>query len=138
VVFWGDRALIPLVAGDRITIYHGSGRTGRDGGLELHVGAGGFIRVQPPSAAQEIEMDGTIIVTREGTFLDDGRERFLLSGEHPHGHEVLVRGTRSGDRITAISVEEREPDPAAVRERIHAVTGMGADNTFTLHGRQDI
>ncbi|MGB4235881.1 MAG: nucleic acid-binding protein [Methanoregulaceae archaeon] len=138
VVFWGDRALIPIVAGDRITIYQGSGRTGRDGGLELHVGAGGFVRVQPPSAGQEFEMDGTIIVTREGTFIDDGSERFLLSGEHPHGHEVRVRGFRSGDRITAVVVEEREPDPAAVRDRICTAAGMSADNTFTLHGRQDI
>lgn len=139
VVFWGDRALIPLVPGDRIAIYQGSGRIGRNGGIELHVGGNGFVRVLPPATEEEIEMEGTIIVTREGTFLDDGRNRFLLSGEHPHGHEVSVRGLLSGDRITAVSVEEREPDPAAVRDRIRALTGsLAADNTFTLHGRQDI
>ncbi len=139
VVFWGDRALIPLVPGDRIAIYQGSGRIGRDGGLELHVGGGGFVRVLPAAAGGEIEMDGTIIITREGTFLDDGKNRFLLSGEHPHGHEVRVRGLLSGDRITALSVEEREPDPVAIRNRIRTLEGgLAADNTFTLHGRQDI
>lgn len=138
-VLWGDRALIPLVTGDRITLYQGSGRTGRDGGVELHVGGGGFVRVLPPAAQKEVEINGTIIISREGTFLDDGHEQFLLTGEHPHGHEVLVRGFRSGDRITVISVEEREPDPAAVREQLRTVAGsLAADNTFTLHGRQDI
>lgn len=139
VVLWGDRALIPLLPGDRIAVYQGSGRIGRDGGLELHVGGNGFVRVLPEAAEEEIGMEGTIIVTREGTFLDDGRSRFLLSGEHPHGHEVSVRGLLSGDRIIAVSVEEREPDPAAVRDRIRTLIGsLAADNTFTLHGRQDI
>jgi len=139
VVFWGDRALIPLVPGERIAIYQGSGRTGRNGGLELHVGGSGFVRVFSPAAEEEIEMEGTIIVTREGTFLDDGNERFLLSGEHPHGHEVRVRGLLSGDRITPVSVEDREPDPAAIQARMRTLTAsLAADNTFTLHGRQDI
>ncbi|NYT17454.1 MAG: nucleic acid-binding protein, partial [Methanomicrobiales archaeon] len=139
VVFWGDRALIPLVPGDRIAIYQGSGRTGRDGGLELHVGGSGFVRVCTPAAEEEIESAGTIIVTREGTFLDDGSERFLLSGEHPHGHEVRVHGFLSGDRITPVSVEDREPDPAAIQARLRTLAdSLARDNTFTLHGRQDI
>ena len=139
VVFWGDRALIPLVPGDLIAIYQGSGRTGRDGGLELHVGGSGFVRGVTPTAEEEIEKEGTIIVTREGTFLDDGSERFLLSGEHPHGHEVRVHGFLSGDRITPVSVEDREPDPAVIKDRIRMLAdSLATDNTFTLHGRQDI
>ena len=139
VVIWGDRALMPLVPGDHLTLYHGTGRAGKQGGLELHIGGSGFIRVVVQGKEVEIEMEGTVIITREGTFLDNGSERYLLSGEYPHGHEVRVCGLLAGDRITPVSIEEREMDPATILAMVSKLTDCHApDNTFTLHGRQDI
>ncbi len=139
VVVWGNRALVPLVPGDHITLYNGTGRAGKQGGLELHIGGNGFVRVAVKGKEVEIEMDGTVIVTREGTFLDNGSERYLLSGDHPHGHEIRVRGLLAGARITPVSVEERAMDPAAILASVAGFTGCNAPgNTFTLHGRQDI
>ena len=105
VVLWGDQALIPLVVGDRVSLYNAVHRTGRTGDPELHIGSGGFIAVHPTGRPEEIVMEGTAIVTREGTFLDNGTRRFLVSGELPHGYEIRVQGTRSGDRITPVSFE---------------------------------
>jgi replication factor A1 len=139
VVIWGNRALVPLLPGDHLTLYNGTGKAGKQGELELHIGGNGFIRVAVKGEEVEIEMDGTVIVSREGTFLDNGSERFLLSGEHPHGHEIRVRGRLAGDRITPVSVEDRVMDPAVILASVTKLTGCNAPgNTFTLHGRQDI
>ena len=86
-------------------------------------------------------MEGTVIVTREGTFLDDGTVRFLVSGSLPHGHEVRVSGVRSGERITVSSSEDLKKDAAKVPTIAARDSGrhpMTPDNTFTLHGREDI
>ncbi len=139
VVIWGNRALMPLVPGDHVTFYHGTGRAGKQGGLELHIGGNGFIRVAFEGKEAEIEMEGTVLVTREGTFLDNGSERYLLSGDHPHGHEIRVRGFLAGDRITPVTVEERVMDPSTILASLARLTDSNAPgNTFTLHGRQDI
>jgi replication factor A1 len=139
VVIWGNRALVPLVPGEHVKFYHGTGRAGKQGGLEFHIGGNGFIRVAVEGEEKEIEMEGTVIVTREGTFLDNGSERYLLSGDHPHGHEIRVRGLLAGDRITPVSVEERVMDPAVILASVTRLTSCNAPgNTFTLHGRQNI
>ncbi|MDD1706656.1 MAG: OB-fold nucleic acid binding domain-containing protein [Methanoregulaceae archaeon] len=139
IVIWGDRALIPLVPGDHLVLYNSTGRVGKQGGLELHIGGNGFIRVVVERKKVEVEMEGTVIITREGTFIDNGSERYLLSGEYPHGHEIRVWGLLAGDRITPVSVEEREMDPVAILAKVIKLTDSPApDNTFTLHGRQDI
>lgn len=138
-VLWGDRALIPLVTGDQVSLYNARLKPGRTGDPELHVGAGAFIVVAPRGQGEEISMEGTVIVTREGTFLDDGMVRFLVNCSLPHGHEVRVRGIRSGERITVSSCEELEKDAGIVRSRIETLGGpRDPTNTFTLHGRQDI
>jgi replication factor A1 len=118
VVLWGDRALMPLMEGELIALYHATVKSGRDGELELHAGAGGFVRVYLPDSGEEAELEGTVIVTRNGTFLDNGRERFLITGDLPHGHEMKVRGLLSGDRITPHSVEPVQKDPGTIRERL--------------------
>jgi replication factor A1 len=105
VVLWGDRALLPLVRGDRVSLYNAQLKTGRTGDPELHIGAGGFIAAHPAGRPEAIVMEGTVIVTREGTFLDNGADRFLISGDLPHGQEIRVEGMRSGERITPASVE---------------------------------
>ncbi|NTV00845.1 MAG: nucleic acid-binding protein, partial [Methanoregulaceae archaeon] len=105
-VLWGDRALLPLVRGDHVSLYNARLQQGRTGDPELHIGAGGFVAVEPRGQQEEIGMEGTIIVTREGTFLDNGTVRFLVNGSLPHGREVRVRGVRSGERIAVSSFEE--------------------------------
>ena len=124
-VLWGDRALVPLVRGDYLTIYNARLRQGRSGEPELHVGNGGFVVVTPRGLEEEVEMEGTVIATREGTFLDDGKVRYLVNGTLPHGHEFRVRGIRSGERITISTSEELEKDAVKVRSLLSNLTGAG-------------
>jgi replication factor A1 len=138
-VLWGDQALQPLVPGDRIAIYQGTVKKSREGEREVHAGSGSFVRVCLPDPGQETEMEGTVIVTRNGTFLDNGQERFLVSGDLPHGHEVRVKGRLAGERIVPLSLEEVQKDPVAVSlELDRLLAGLDRNNTFTLHGREDI
>jgi replication factor A1 len=138
-VLWGDRAFQPLAEGERITIYHATVKTGRDGELELHAGTGCFVCVCLPNHGHEAVMEGTVIVTRDGTFLDNGRERFLITGDLPHGHEMRVRGRLSGERIIPLSIEELQKDPGVICEQLERLLASpGRNNTFTLHGREDI
>jgi replication factor A1 len=122
-VLWGDRALLPLVRGDQVSLYNARLKQGRTGEPELHIGAGGFVVVAPRGQQEEISMEGTVIVTREGTFLDDGTVRFLVSGSLPHGHEVRVSGVRAGERITVSSFEDLEKDPGKVRSLLETLAG---------------
>jgi replication factor A1 len=124
-VLWGERALLPLVRGDHLTLYNARLRQGRSGEPELHIGSGGFMVVALRGLEEEIEMEGTVIITREGTFLDDGRVRYLVNGTLPHGHEFRVKGVRSGERITISSSEELEKDAAKVRSLLSHFTGAG-------------
>ena len=122
-VLWGDRALLPLVRGDQVSLYNARLKQGRTGEPELHIGAGGFVVVAPRGEEEEITMEGTVIVTREGTFLDDGTVRFLLNGCLPHGHEVRVSGVRSGERITVGSSEDLKKDAGKVRSLLETLAG---------------
>ena len=138
-VLWGDRALMPLVRGDHLSVYNARLKPGRSGEPELHIGTGGFVVVAPRGQEEAIEMEGTVIVTREGTFLDDGRVRFLVNGSLPHGHEFRVMGIRSGERITISSSEEIGKDAGKVRSLLSQLVVPGdSTNTFTLHGHEDI
>src|SRR5512139_1976233 len=64
-VLWGDRALLPLVKGDQVSLYNARLKQGRTGDPELHIGAGGFLTVAPRGHEEEIGIEGTVIVTRE-------------------------------------------------------------------------
>jgi replication factor A1 len=122
-VLWGDRALLPLVPGDHVSLYNARLKLGRTGDPELHIGAGGFVVVAPREQQEEIGMEGTVIVTREGTFIDNGTVRFLVGGSLPHGHEIRVRGIRSGERIKVSSFEELDKDAGKVRSMLEKLTG---------------
>jgi replication factor A1 len=138
-VLWGELALQSLIEGDRITIYNGTGKSGRNGELELHAGTGSFIRVYLPDQGHEAELEGTVIATRNGTFLDNGQERFLLTGDLPNGHEVKVRGRIVGERIIPFSFEEVQIEPGVICQRLEQLLAEpDRNNTFTLHGREDI
>jgi hypothetical protein len=122
-VLWGNRALLPLVQGDRVSLYNARLKQGRAGDPELHIGTGGFVVVAPPGHQEEIWIEGTVIVTRDGTFIDNGTVRFLVGRSLPHGHEVRVKGVRSGERITVGSVEDLEKDAGKVRSLLEKLAG---------------
>ena len=139
VVLWGDRALLPLFRGDHVSLYNARLRPGRTGEPELHAGTGGFVVVSFLGLQEEIGMEGTVIVTREGTFLDDGKMRFLISGSLPHGHEVRIQGVQSGERIAVSSSEDIEKNVNTIQSQLRQLlSACDPTNTFTLHGRQDI
>ena len=98
VVLWGENALIPLAAGDCIEIYHATAKPGRFSEIELGVGRGSALRV-PKETEQPIVFCGTILPGPGCTFIDDGKERYLIDGSIPPGIEVEARGILSGSRI---------------------------------------
>jgi hypothetical protein len=130
---------MPLFRGDHVSLYNARLRLGRTGEPELHAGTGGFVVVSFLGLQEEIGMEGTVIVTREGTFLDDGKMRFLISGTLPHGHEVRIQGVQSGERIAVSSSEDIEKDVNMIQSQLRQLlSACDPTNTFTLHGRQDI
>jgi replication factor A1 len=98
VVLWGENALIPLAMGDCIEIYHAAAKPGRFGDIELGVGRGSALRV-PKETDQPIIFRGTILPGQGCTFIDDGKDRYLIESDFPPGTEVEVTGTLSGSRI---------------------------------------
>ncbi len=98
VVLWGENALIPLTAGECIEIYHATAKPGRFGDIELGVGRGSALRISK-EIEQPIVFCGTILPGQGCTFIDDGKERYLIDGSILPGIEVKVTGILSGSRI---------------------------------------
>lgn len=98
VVLWGDHALIPLEAGNHIEAYHASAKPNRFGAIELAVGRGSALKV-PDDRSRPITFSGTIIPGQGCTFIDNGRERYIIDASFPAGTELQVTGTVSGSRI---------------------------------------
>ena len=100
VVLWGEKALVPVLPGDTVRVYHATAKPGRYGGIELGVGRGSSFQV-PEEESHPIIFEGTVINGPGCTFIDNGIERYLIEGNLPHGGEVQVTGILSGNRITA-------------------------------------
>jgi replication factor A1 len=98
LVLWGEKALIPVVPGDRVEIFHAEAKPGRFGGIELGVGRGSVFRV-PAEESKSVVFTGTIIAGPGCLFIDNGHERYIIEGDFPHGSEMKVSGTLSGSRI---------------------------------------
>jgi len=98
VVLWGDHALVPLAAGDRIEVFHATAKPGRFGNIELAAGRGSVVRV-PDDRARPLVFTGTIIPGPGCTFIDNGSERYLIEADFPAGTELRVTGTVQGSRI---------------------------------------
>jgi replication factor A1 len=118
VALWGDRAFCPVVTGEEVEIYNARAKEGRFGGVELNIGNGSALRVIQEETGEEVALNGTIIVTRHGTFIDDGSTRYLVLGDLPHGQEVHIEGIRRGVRITPAKCEPARPDPAVAIRRV--------------------
>ncbi len=104
VVLWGDHALVPVVPGDDVTVYHATAKTGRFGGIELGAGRGSIFSV-PREEAHPITFTGTVIVCPGCMFIDNGKERYIIEGEYQHGCEMQVTGFLAGCRILPDRVE---------------------------------
>jgi len=107
VVLWGEKALIPIHAGDRIAVYHARAKPSRSGGIELGAGRGSCLAV-PNEKAHEIVFCGTIIAGNGCTFIDNGTDRYLVLGNFPHGSSVRISGLLSGNRIQVLQSEPVE------------------------------
>jgi replication factor A1 len=122
VVLWGEHALVPLAAGDRIEIYHAPAKPGRTGDIELAVGRGSALRI-PRETVQPIVFSGTIIPGPGCTFIDDGNDRYLIEGNFPAGTELQVTGTLAGSRIVPdciVPVEVRADTVMARLQKLRA------------------
>jgi replication factor A1 len=119
VVLWGDKALLPVLCGDRVEIYHATARPGRFGEIELGVGRGSVFRV-PEEESHPIVFQGTIISAPGCTFIDNGIERYLIEGDLPHGIEMQVTGTLSGSRIIPEHTRTIDLEPEPILVQIHA------------------
>ena len=118
VALWGDRASCPVVTGETVEVYNARAKEGRFGGVELNVGNGSALRVIQEEHGEQVSFDGTVIVTRHGTFIDDGSVRYLVVGDLPHGQAVHVEGILNGVRITPARCEPAGADPALALRRV--------------------
>jgi replication factor A1 len=122
VVLWGDKALAAIAPGDRLEIYHASAKAGRFGGIELGIGRGSILEV-PKEVPEEIVFSGTIIAGNGCIFIDNGKERFIVEGEYPHGSDLRICCTRQGNRIIPQQVDPIQRTPEEVMARLVQFTG---------------
>jgi replication factor A1 len=123
VVLWGEHALVPLAAGDKIEVYHATAKPGRFADIELGAGRGSALKV-PEEASRPIVFTGTIIPGPGCLFIDDGKDRYLIEGSFPPGSELIVTGTLAGSRITALETARADSTPAGVMAHLKAVRGL--------------
>jgi replication factor A1 len=71
VVLWDEKALLSVVPCDKIEVYHAIAKPGRFGGIELGVGRGSAV-ILPHVHTREIVFEGTVIVSKGMTFIDNG------------------------------------------------------------------
>ncbi len=118
VVLWGDHALLPIAIGDRIEVYGGTLKPGRYGDIE--VSAGWSAGVLLPSAGEvAVTIEGTVLETPAGFFIDDGHHHYLLDGgSFRMGDEIRVEGRLLGNRLVPDRAEPATQDSEAVRRRL--------------------
>jgi len=122
VVIWGEKADGHLVAGDRIEIYNATARRGRYGDIEVHLSWGSAL-VLLAQEEKEVEVEGTIIATREGIALDTGEACYLLAEPLPIGSIVRARGRVHRGVISPGDIEAVTPDPQDLQRRLDQFSG---------------
>jgi len=99
LVLWDELAVKPILIGERVELYHLLCRVGRDGENEVSAGRGSYIKVLPGTQAIPIEINGTILVTPTGTFIDDGYQSYLIETSLTHGNRAIISGFTDGKRL---------------------------------------
>ncbi|WP_231476647.1 OB-fold nucleic acid binding domain-containing protein [Methanoculleus sp. MH98A] len=117
LVAWGEKADEHLVPGDRIEVYNATVRRGRYGDLEVHLSWGSALAVLGEEE-KEVEVEGTIVATRQGTALDTGDACYLLREPLPVGYHVRARGTVHRGVISPSNLEVVHPDPDDLHRRL--------------------
>ncbi len=117
VVLWGEKALEPLFPGEMLTIYNATAQPGRQGGVELSVGRGSALLVKLPPE-REITFEGMVIADQGRSYIDNGKERYLLTTDLPFGRELRVRGMATGTRLAPTGWEQVNLDPGILRGEI--------------------
>ena len=118
VVLWGEMAERRYFCGDTIWLFNVAARAGRNGETELSAGRSSSVVTGTEGGDGPIEFEGTIISSREGTFIDNGTVSYLIEGDHPFGREMRVRGRLAGHTIVPEQIVARDLDPGHVLERI--------------------
>ncbi len=122
VVLWGDHALLPLAVGDALEVYGATAKPGRYGDLEVSAGWSAAV-VLPAGDEVGVAIEGTVLATPAGLFIDDGVDRYLLAaGEFRMGDELRIEGRLAGNRLTPEAVAPASPDPETVRRRLGALS----------------
>jgi replication factor A1 len=122
VVIWGEKADEHLVAGDRIEVYNTTARRGRYGDIEVHLSWGSAL-VLLAQEEKEVEVEGTIIATREGIALDTGDACYLLAEPLPIGSVVRARGRVHRGVICLSDIEAVMPDQEGLQRRLDQFSG---------------
>ena len=117
VVIWGEKAEEHLAVGDTLEVYNVSARKGRYGDLEVHVSWGSALVILAKEEV-EVEVEGTIIPTRQGTALETANACYLLAEPLPVGYLVRARGTVYRGVIQISHLESITPDRDALQSRL--------------------
>ncbi len=120
LVLWDDCAQKPIFPGERVAMYHLLCRIGRDGECEVSAGRDSYIRVIPCSSLVPVRITGTILLTRTGTYIDDGYRSYLIETSLPHGTRVTIQGSTDGKRIFIESEEITPLQPDGVKKRLES------------------
>jgi replication factor A1 len=122
VVLWGEHALLPLAIGDELEVYGATAKPGRYGDLEVSAGWSAAL-VLPGADEVAVAIEGTVLATPAGLFVDDGVDRYLLAaGEYRMGDELRIEGRLAGNRLTPETVAPASPDPETARRRLAALS----------------
>jgi len=118
IVLWGEKALLPVLPGTRIEIYHATAKPGRFQEIELGVGRGSATRI-PNMQSGEIVFEGTVITSNGNTFIDNGQVRYLVDGcDLPPWREMQVKGVLSGDIIRPDHAEPVNVSLDEIRKKV--------------------
>ncbi len=117
LVLWGEKAALDVETGDEVILYHVEVRTGREGGRELHAGRGSAVAF-PGGEAGPVDLEGLSIPSASGPCLETAGECRRVQGDLPMGRLVRVRGRLVRRTIIPDSVEPREPEADALKERL--------------------
>jgi replication factor A1 len=64
-------------------------------------------------------LEGTIIAGQGCTFIDNGKQRYLIDRDLPHGAEMQVTGVLSGNRIIVENTQPVEVKAETLLVQIH-------------------